>query len=51
MAIAAGIQKGDRTHNHGQSMTLHSLRMTNATPRSPAMVIPLEVEEEEEELS
>ena len=42
-----GIQSGDNTHNHGQAITLVSLRPTKRTVSNPVKPMPPEEEEEE----
>jgi hypothetical protein len=41
------IQIGDNTHNHGQAITLVSLRPTKRTVSNPVKPMPPEEEEEE----
>lgn len=40
MIIARHAQNGHVTHNQLQSITLHSLRTTNASPKNGSMEIP-----------
>ena len=38
--MAIGIQNGDNTHHHDQSMTWHNFNTTNAMPSRPAIPMP-----------
>lgn len=40
MARAKPIQKGESTHHHDQSMTLHNLRIIKVNPKSIGNDIP-----------
>ena len=50
IAIRALIQIGDNTHHQDQLITLVSLRQTNNTVSRPGSPIPLEDEEEDEDI-
>lgn len=42
IAIANPIQKGDNTHHHDQSITLHSLRIIKVNPNSIGKLMALD---------
>lgn len=46
MAIAAGIQRGDRTHHQDQAITLHNFKTINAMARRPHKPTPPPDDEE-----